>query len=125
VTFTAGMDAFCRALDIPAFALPAPVAGEPSRHRPAGAKGGTAWVAMLAPEDASGPEADLYESDFVPNIIRALSLVPEHVRVLHHESASHYVPAGDLANPGVGRDLDRMQMELVAARVSALNECFY
>jgi hypothetical protein len=60
-----------------------------------------------------------------PNIMRALSLVPDHVRVLQSESESHYVPMSELTNPAVGRDLDRPQMELVAARVSALNECFY
>jgi alkylhydroperoxidase family enzyme len=80
---------------------------------------------MLAPEDATGPEADLYESDFVPNIARALSQVPDHVRILQRETATHYVHLRDLQNPGVGRDLDRLQIELVAARVSALNECFY
>jgi alkylhydroperoxidase family enzyme len=31
----------------------------------------------------------------------------------------------DPANPSARRDLDRLQIELVAARVSALNECFY
>ncbi len=45
--------------------------------------------------------------------------------MLQHESRSHYVAMADLMNPEVGRDLDRMQIELVAARVSALNECFY
>ena len=39
--------------------------------------------------------------------------------------SSHYVRIEDVLNPSVGRDLDRMQMELVAARLSALNECFY
>jgi hypothetical protein len=125
VAFTAGLDHFCRSLGIPSFSLPQPFPGEPSRHRPANAKGGQAWVSMLAPEDASGPEADLYDSPMVPNIARALSLVPDHVRTLQLETASHYVALSDLMNPGVGRDLDRLQMELVAARVSALNECFY
>jgi hypothetical protein len=81
---------------------------------------------MLAPEDASGPEADLYGGlAFVPNIARALSQVPDHARLLQTETRSHYVSLEDLANPKVGRDLDRLQIELVAARVSALNECFY
>ena len=54
-----------------------------------------------------------------------MSLVPDHVRVLQHESTSHYVAMADIQNPTVRRDLDRLQMELVAARVSAMNECFY
>jgi hypothetical protein len=125
VAFTAGLDHFCRALGIPQCFLPEPLPGEPSGHRPANMKGGSAWVSMLAPGDAGGPEANLYDSPMVPNIARALSLVPDHVRTLQHETASHYVALSDLMNPGVGRDLDRLQMELVAARVSALNECFY
>lgn len=125
VTFVAGLDYFCRALGVPLFALPEAVPGEPSRHRPEGVREGSAWVAMLAPEDASGPEADLYDAELVPNIARALSLVPDHVRLLQRQTASHYVHVRDLQNPGVGKALDRMQMELVAARVSALNECFY
>jgi alkylhydroperoxidase family enzyme len=125
VAFTAGLDHFCRALGIPPFPLPEPLPGAATGRRPAGARGGRAWVAMIAPEDATGPEADLYSGSFVPHIAQALSLVPDHSRVLQRESASHYVAMSDLTDPKVGRDLDRMQMELVAARVSALNECFY
>ena len=126
VTLLAGADALCRALGIPAFTLPEAVAGEPSRHRPVGTRSDVAWVALLAPEDATGPEADLYpDLDFVPNIARALSLVPPHARLLQDWIASHYVSLADLRNPSVGRNLDRTQIELIAARVSALNECFY
>jgi hypothetical protein len=124
--FSAGVDYFCRALGIEPFALPSPLPGEPSRYRPPNARAGTAWVSMIAPEDAAGAEANLYPAGgFVPNIARALSLVPDHVRMLQLESASHYVPMSDIPNPMVRRSLDRLQIELVAARVSAMNECFY
>jgi hypothetical protein len=126
VSLLAGADAFCRAIGVPPFLLPEAAAGEPSRHRPAGTREGVAWVPMLMPEDATGEEADLYpEIPFVPNIARSLSLVPDHARLLQDWVASHYVKLADLQNPTIGRDLDRMQIELVAARVSALNECFY
>jgi hypothetical protein len=126
VTMLAGLDAFARALGIPPFPLPEPRPGEPSRYTPGGTREGTAWVPMLAPEDAAGPEAELYEGEpFVPHIMRALSLVPDEVRALRRLSHAHYVPKGKLQDTSYGRDLDRMQMELVAARVSALNECFY
>lgn len=125
-TLVTGVDYFARALGIPPFPLPTPLPGEPSRHVPAAAKRGTAWVAMVAPEDASGPEADLYgDGGFVPNIVRALSLVPEEARALQRATASHYVAVEKIPDPTVRRSLDRMQMELIAARVSALNECFY
>jgi hypothetical protein len=126
VTLLAGVDSFCRALGIAPFPLPRPRPGEPSRYRPDNLTAGVAWVPMLMPEDASGPEADLYgDVPMVPNIMRALSLVPDHVRMLIAESDTHYVAVGDIGNPAVRRNLDRQQIELVAARVSALNECFY
>jgi hypothetical protein len=126
VAFTAGIDYFCRAIGMPPCELPAPRPGATSGHVPQGLRSGQAWVSMLAPEDASGPEASLYgDSPFVPNIVRALSRVPDHARHLQLEMRSHYVGLADLGNPKVGRDLDRRQMELLAARVSALNECFY
>jgi hypothetical protein len=127
VTFTAGIDAFCRSLGIEPFSLGNPLPGEPSRQRPANVKSGIAWVPMLAPEDAVGPEAELYdpEAAMIPNIARALSLVPDHVRLLQIESRTHYMSMAQIPDPTVRRDLDRMQIELVAARVSALNECFY
>ncbi len=123
VSFTAGLDTQCRALGIPEFPLPGPLAGAPSRRLPQGLKEGIAWVPLLAPEDASGTEADLYGgASFVPNIVRALSLIPDHVSVLRRWSDAHYVAVTDL---GARRAIDRMQIELVAARVSARNECFY
>jgi hypothetical protein len=123
VAFAAGLDAQCRALGVPAFPWLEPLPGEPARRRPEGLEEGVAWVPMLPPERAAGPEADLYGgTSFVPNIVRALSLVPDHVRVLRRWSEAHYVALGDL---GARRAIDRMQIELVAARVSALNQCFY
>ena len=125
-TLLAGLDYFARALGVAAPPLPPPLPGEPSRHRPAGARDGRAWVPMIDPADATGPEADLYGGDaFVPNIMRALSLVPDEVRALRRSSEAHYVPVAQIPDPTVRRALDRPQMELVAARVSALNECFY
>lgn len=126
VAFTAGIDFFCRALGIPPFPLPEPLPGEPTRYRPQGLAAGPGWVSTLAPERATGPEADLYPpGPIVPNIVRALSQVPDHVRLLRQETASHYVALADIVDPTVRRDLDRAQIELVAGRVSALNECFY
>ena len=126
VTMVAGLDYCARALGLDPFPLPRPRPGEPSRRRPASAKPAGAWLPTIAPEEADGPEADLYGGvAFVPNIMRALSLVPDQVRMLIMESDSHYVPIGRLTDPTARRALDRAGMELVAARVSALNECFY
>ena len=81
---------------------------------------------MLAPEDASGADEDIYGGEpFVPNIVRALSSVPGHVSALLGTMAAMYIPPGGLLDFGVRRELDRLQIELVASRVSAMNECFY
>jgi hypothetical protein len=61
----------------------------------------------------------------VPNIMRALSLVPDAARMLRRLSAAHYIREDQIPDPTIRRILDRSQMELVAARVSALNQCFY
>jgi hypothetical protein len=121
-----GVDYFARALGVAPAPLPEPRPGEPSRYLPPSAKSGTAWVPMIAPEDASGPEAGLYdEAPMVPNIVRALSVVPAEARAMQRSSSAHYLPVAKIPDPTARRALDRMQMELVAARVSAINQCFY
>ena len=87
IAFTAGIDSFCRAMGIDPFPLPPALPGDPTGQRPAGLEAGTAWVAMLPPENAAGPDADVYGGlEFVPNIARALSQVPDHVRMLSRKS---------------------------------------
>lgn len=126
VTMVTGVDYFAHSLGIAPLPLPEPYHGSPSRYLPASAKPGSAWVPMVAPEDASGPESDLYPAGaMIPNIVRALSLVPAEVRMLQTMAAAHYLPVAQIGDMTARRSLDRMQMELVAARVSALNQCFY
>jgi hypothetical protein len=59
------------------------------------------------------------------NVIRALSLVPDAVRDIKLLAEVQYVPLDDFEDPTLRRTLSRPQMELIAARVSAVNECFY
>ena len=129
VARTVSIDSFCRGLGLAPHGLPEAQPGEPSRHRPAGARNGEAWVALVATSDATGSEADLYGgARRAPNVMRALSLVPDEVRMLRSLAPSHYVPFERVPDAGFtppGRALSRAQMELIAARVSALNECFY
>ena len=61
-------------------------------------------------------------------VIKALSLVPDGVRWLKDLSNAQYLPmaAGQMMDFSRGRGpLSRAQTELIAGRVSALNECFY
>ena len=126
VAHVTGVDYFARALGVAPEPLPAPRPGEPSRYRPPSAKAGTAWVPMIAPEDAAGPEADLYDqAPLIPNIVRARSLIPAEGRARPRSAGAHYFPVALIPDPTARRALDRMQIELVAARVSALNQCFY
>jgi alkylhydroperoxidase family enzyme len=126
ITFAAGIDAFCRAIGIEPFGMLDGSDATPTAHVPSGLRDGIAWVSMLAPEDCSGPEAELYPKlDMVPNIARALSRIPDHARMLQTLTRSHYVDLSELSKPWIGKDLDRMQIELIASRVSAINECFY
>jgi hypothetical protein len=119
------IDSLCRGLGIPPHPLPEPVLGEPSRRRPAGARREGAWVPMIAHGRGEGADADLYDGKRTGNVIRALSLVHDEVRALKDLSAAHYLPFDKMMDLRVGRTLDRAQIELIAGRVSALNECFY
>jgi hypothetical protein len=124
------LDVFARAIGTDSLPLPAAVEGTPSRVRPATARADGAWVRQIPSGEEGGDDyASLYgEREFVPQIARALSLVPAEVEMLKSLSEVHYMPierVGDPAYSEPGRALDRLQMELVAARVSAINECFY
>jgi hypothetical protein len=124
VVTVVNLDALHRALGVPPEPLPEPRAGEPSRERPPVVQG-SAWIPWLTLDSAQGSE--LFEGRrLVPNVARALSLVPDAVRQLKELSAVHYLPLDDVIDPRArGPALSRAQMELVAGRVSALNECFY
>ena len=52
-----------------------------------------------------------------------MSLVPDAVRNLRELLSAYYVK--DVGNLSLHNSLDRRQIELVAARVSSINECFY
>lgn len=119
------IDAFCRAIGAPLHPLPTPRPGEPSRRRPTAARKEDAWVAMLPQGRPEGAESDLWDGR-TGNVIRALSLVPDEVRALKDLSRAHYLTLEEMTDLSRGRGgLDRRQVELLAARVSALRECFY
>ena len=120
------IDSFCDAMGVPRHALPAPVAGEPRRRRPAGAKEGLAWVPTVAPEDVTEAEAGMYDGLAGVNIHRALSLVPAEMVGFFDLDTVHYLPDSLLRDYGNEyRALTHAQIEYLAARVSAINQCFY
>ena len=121
------IDEFNRALGIALDPLPEPLAGEPDHYRPAQAERGTGYVAMLGTGGATGKEADLWFVGRSVNVLRALSLVPDAVRSWRAVSEAQYLTLQKMMDFGgeTGRTINRMQIELVAGRVSSINECFY
>ena len=120
------IDTFCDAMGMPRHALLAPVPGEPRRRRPTGAKEGLAWVPTVAPEDVTEAEAGMYDGLAAVNIHRALSLVPVEVEGFFDLDAVQYLPDALLRDFGTEyRALTHAQIEFLAARVSAINQCFY
>jgi len=92
------MDACTRALGLPESALPAPQPGEPARYRPPGAKKQAAW----------------------------LSLVPQSLRDYWDLAFTHYLPGDQVYRFDASiRAISRPQVEVLAARVSALHQCAY
>ena len=126
VSTVMGIDAFCDAPEIPLLPVPQAEPGEPSRYLPVKAVDDGAWVRMIPPDGVEESDAGLYDripGPRVPNVIRAMSLVPDAVRNLLDLLLPFYL--GNLVHPEAGNSLDLGQIELVAARVSAVNECFY
>ena len=121
------IDEFARAIGVPQRELPPAGSGAPSTYRPQQLEENVAWVPMLPQIIDDGPEADLWDGKLEGNVIRALSLVPDEVRSLQDLLKIHYLDDaefGDFEKSPQGT-LSRIQTEVVAARVSAFNGCFY
>jgi len=120
---TISIDAFHSALGLPLEPLPAPGPGGPTRRRPSGAAMEEAWVPMVQTSRLDPEDKDLYGQ--TAYVIRAMSLVPDEVRALKDLQDAMYLDMESMTYFGKKRAIDRAQIELVAGRVSALNECFY
>ncbi len=122
------IDGFARTIGADPPPLPEPVAGDPSRARSTEAVDEGYFVPTIPYAVGQRPDLGLYEPDaFVPNVGRGLSLVPDAVRTSQDLMLAHYMRypqvVTDYQPPD--RPISRSQMELVAARTSARNDCFY
>jgi hypothetical protein len=117
------IDRFHHTMGLPLETLPAPRSGEPNRVRPEGIVEGEAWVPMQEPKRVAA-EAGLPGGQ-APYVIRALSLVPAAVAAWSELSEAQYLGRDQMMSFEKNRAIDRSQIELIAGRVSALNECFY
>lgn len=125
-TAVVSVDALHRAVGVPIAELPAAQPGEPSRDeaRPLGDMG--AWVPVLDTKWRRPDGRRLFKGPMVPNVLRSLSIVPAEIDTLRTLTRAHYVPGLVVdAGANTGRAISRPQIELVAARVSTINECFY
>ncbi len=127
VVCTFSIDEFSRGLGLALEELPTPVAGEPSHYRPPQAEDSVGFVPMLPREGLTGNEANLWPAGRNANVIRALSLVPQAVRDWNALGGAQYLSVAAMQSmfKQDNRSIDRMQIELIAGRVSAINECFY
>jgi hypothetical protein len=89
--------------------LPEPEPGEPSRTAEPLARPGAAWVPMVGGA----------------SITQALSLVDPEAVAQEDLHGPLYLSYEGMAMMDYVAGLSRAQMELVAARTSAINECFY
>lgn len=122
------IDEFNRALGLALEPLPQPQPGEPDQYRPALAARGTGFVSMLPTSgNFTAREKGLWPEKRSANVLRALSLVPDAVREWSKVAHAQYLPPEQLTQfkPDLGRSINRMQIEVVAGRVSSINECFY
>ncbi len=105
------VDVFAEAVGVARTPLPRAGEGEPSRLRPDGLGDIGAHVVALDPFPAA-------------NVARALSLVPEANKLFRCVSVPTYSAPG-FSSLQWQTPLTRPQVELVASRVAAMNECFY
>jgi hypothetical protein len=104
------VDFFHIAMGLPLEPLPDPQPGEPSRDpAPSDVTGGRSFVPMRRP----------------PGVTHSTSLVPAETVAWLELSDALYMTLEEMEEPDFQRAMHRTQMELVAARTSQVNECFY
>ena len=121
------IDEFHRALGLELEPLPSPEPGDITRYEPAVLSDDIGFVPTVPPEGGVGNEADLWPGGRAPNVVRALTLVPDALRDWRELGTAQYLSFEGMANfvKDDARSINRMQVELIAGRVSAVNECFY
>jgi hypothetical protein len=132
VVVAVAIDTFRRAVGLAPLPLPASLPGEPSRRRPRGARPGPGWTASLAPADRSDDDPDLFREypgpreRFGANIHLALSLVPASMMHWWDLFEPMYQTGPQMRDfSREFRAVSHPQIEMLAARVAALNQCEY
>jgi hypothetical protein len=117
VSTVAAVAHFCRDIGVPVPPVPPPEAGEPTGERPDRlARAKFNWVPVAEPADE------------VAAVVQAYTAVPGENHNNWRMAAAQYMPVQDMVHPDWQRrpgGLSRAQMELVAARLTRLRDCFY
>lgn len=116
VSSVAAVAHFCRNVGIEVPRLPEPVDGDPTRDHPPLAVPELNWAPVAAPADR------------LPAVVQAYTAVPGEMENTWRLADAQYMPAAEMVHPDWSRragGMTRAQMELVAARVAQLRECFY
>jgi hypothetical protein len=125
IAHVVALDTFARGLGVERHRLPAAQEGQPSRYRPPRVRQTDAWVPTLSWGEADPTEADLVSGP-LSNIRRALTLVPDEARSFFDLAAHQYLSGPQMFDfSHEFRAITHAQIELLAARVSALNQCTY
>jgi hypothetical protein len=111
----APVTAFRRALGLPELKLNPAESGQPSNKKPDNIVAAQLnWVPVVGPADRDAA------------VVQAFTAVPETNRVIWAMADAQYIPDKEMVDPNWTRGtLSRVQMELVATRVSQQRECFY
>ncbi len=117
VSTVAAVAHFCRDIGIPVPPLPEPIADEPTGERPDRlAQPKFNWVPVAEPPDE------------VAAVVQAYTAVPGENLNNWRMADAQYMPVQEMVHPDWQRrpgGLSRAQMELVAARLTRLRDCFY
>ncbi len=128
VSFVVDLDVYARGIGVPLRPFREPQAGAPSREVPDEAVPEQAFIPTIPNvPDCGDFGTELYGGHFKPYIMRALSLVPDEYRAHVALETAQYNPLPKVPQVEYCHHdgLTRPQVEVVAGRVSALNDCFY
>jgi hypothetical protein len=107
--------AFRRSLGLPALEVGLAESGQPSNKEPDNIVAAQLnWVPVVGPADKDAA------------VVQAFTAVPETNRVIWAMADAQYIPDKEMVDPNWTRGtLSRVQIELIATRVSQQRECFY
>ena len=111
----APVTAFRRALGLPMLEIALAESGKPSQTKPTNIVDARLnWVPVVGPADNEAA------------VVQAFTAVPDTNRVIWAMADAQYIPDKEMSDPNWTRGtLSRVQIELVATRVSQQRECFY